>query len=451
MGVLPTKKNILSAIMMSMICVGIVTIQWICFGYTFAFGPGKYWGSFQFAGLQGVGGAPNPDVGGTISHLVYCFFQLMFAIITPALISGALLERMKFISYVIFITIWTTVVYDPVAHWIWSGFAVSTNDIHNVGWLRDLGAIDFAGGIVIHETAGLSALVATLFLGKRRYTPQKEVPSHNIPFVWVGGFLLWFGWFGFNGGSAGAINSVAIQAAFNSQVAASTGLVFWMILELIFNPNHKPTSVGAITGAIVGLACITPGSGYVTTGASLVFGVVGPGFAFLLTRFKEKLVFDDAVDVLAAHGLGGFIGAMLTGVFASTDINPGGPNGAIYGNPLQVAIQFLACVVAGALACAVTAIVFVVLKYTIGIQVTEDTEHEGLDKKYHAENAYNINGDGEHIDLHEIRNTGKFESQEDMSEEDEPSNGKKSEDKPEEIDENDDGETSTGNKSEGSS
>jgi len=319
---------------------------------------------------------------------VFVFFQLMFAIITPALISGAVLERMKFLSYIIFIFVWTTLVYDPVAHWIWSGYQISSNNTLGAGWLRNLGAIDFAGGIVIHETAGIAALVATLILGKRRITPQQEVPSHNIPFVWIGGGLLWFGWFGFNGGSAGAINSVAIQAAFNSQIAASTGFLVWMILELIFAENHKPTSVGAITGAIVGLATITPGSGYVTTGASVIFGIVGPGIAFLVTRFKGKFAFDDAVDVLAAHGLGGFLGAMLTGLFATQTINPTGPNGMFYGNPIQLAVQFLACVMAGLVSAGITALTLFILKYTLKIQVTEDTELKGLDEKYHSEIAY---------------------------------------------------------------
>jgi len=330
---------------------------------------------------------------------------------------------------VIYILIWTTVVYDPVAHWIWSSGASFSVDPTNVGWLRGLGAIDFAGGIVIHLTAGISAFVATLILGKRRYTAQKDVPAHNIPFIWIGGFLLWFGWFGFNGGSAGAISTVAIQAAFNSQVAASVGLVFWMILELIFTEAHKPTSVGAITGAIVGLACITPGSGYVTTGASLVYGIVGPGLAFLMTRFKEKVVFDDAVDVMAAHGLGGFSGAMLTGLFATQSINPSGPNGAFYGNPLLLAIQLLACVVAAAVAAIVTAIVLIILKYTIGIQVSDKTEHSGLDMKYHAETAYK-NGNGELIDLNQLPGTprsrsGEFSESEEFTRSNEDKSEKK--------------------------
>jgi Amt family ammonium transporter len=388
-GGLTNTKNIINAIMMSMVCAGIVTLQWIIVGYTFAFGRGNsIWGDFSFAGLNGVGGEPNVDYGSNVSHLVFVFFQLMTAIITPALISGAVIERMKFSSYLIFVVVWTTLVYDPVAHWVWSGWNVSSGDEKNVGWLRWLGVIDFSGGIVIHLTAGISSFVATLLVGKRRNTPQEEIPANNIPLVWVGGGLLWFGWFGFNGGSAMASDSVAIQAVFNTQVSGATGLIFWMLLESIFNENHRPSSVGAVTGALAGLVTITPGAGYVTVGASVIFGIVGPGLSFLLTRFKKKLLYDDALDVMAVHGLGGFSGSLLTGLFATTTINPHGANGLFYGRPVLLAIHLLACVVAAVYASAITAATLAILKFTHGIQVTESTEEAGLDHKYHREKAY---------------------------------------------------------------
>jgi len=371
--------------------VGVVSIQWLCVGYTWAFGPGNpVWGDFTFGGLNGVGGDPNPDYGSNVSHLVFCFFQLMFAIITPALIVGALTERMKFASFLIFMFIWTTLVYDPIVHWMWSTYQVSGDNPSSQGWLRNLGAIDFAGGIVIHLTAGVASIVATLILGPRRFSNRGEIDAHNKPFVWIGGGLLWFGWFGFNGGSENAINSVAIQASFNTQIAASTGLIVYMILESIFTKDNKPTSVGAITGAICALACITPGSGYVGTGASIVFGIVVPSATFFLTRFKEKLVYDDSLDVFAAHGLGGGLGALLTGLFAQTSINPSGPNGAFYGNPRLFGVQLLACIVAMALSGFVTAACLFILKATpLHIVVSLDTENVGLDKKYHSEKAYN--------------------------------------------------------------
>jgi Amt family ammonium transporter len=323
-GGLVRRKNMLSVLMQCFAVMGLVTVQWVVLGYSLSFGPtlGGWIGNLQWLGLNGVGTQPNPDYAATIPHQAFMIYQCMFAVITPALILGAFAERMKFSAYVLFSLLWTTVVYDPVAHWVW-GVG---------GFLRQTGALDFAGGAVVHVNAGMAALAAALILGKRRGYPTRLSPPHNLPFAVLGAGLLWFGWFGFNGGSALGSGSLATTAFVSTHIAAATAGLVWAVLDILV--NRHATMLGTITGAVAGLVAITPAAGFVTPLGAMAIGVTVAGICFVSVMFvKVKLGYDDSLDAFGVHGVGGIWGAIATGLWATTAVNPAGANGLLHGNP----------------------------------------------------------------------------------------------------------------------
>jgi Amt family ammonium transporter len=379
-GGLVRRKNILSIFMQCFIALCVITVQWFLFGYSLSFAPSSgFFGGLQWLGLNGVGLTPYPDYGPTIPHQAFMIYQAMFAIITPALIIGAFAERMKFKAYLIFIIAWATLVYAPICHWIW-GVG---------GWLKNMGALDFAGGAVVHINAGAAALVTALMIGKRRHYGKKAIPPHNLPFAVLGAGLLWFGWFGFNAGSALAANSVAVSAFVATHAAAAAGGLIWALLEWLF--NGKPTIFGTITGAVAGLATVTPAAGFISPMAGLAIGTIASVICFIFVAFvKTKLGYDDSLDAFGVHGVGGFIGIILTGVFASKAINPAGADGLLHGNPALFYTQGLTAIVVAAYALIATAIIFKLVDVFIGIRITEHEENIGLDLTEHHETAYTV-------------------------------------------------------------
>ncbi len=372
-GGMTRQKNILSTLMMSFIALGIITIQWVLFGYSLAFGGdvGKVIGDLSYVGLNGVGLEPN----GTIPHQLFMVFQMMFAILTPALISGALIDRIKFTAYAAFILLWSTLVYDPLCHWVWGG-----------GWLSDLGALDFAGGLVVHISSGVSALVVCVYLGKRKGFPTEAMPPHNLPMTLLGAGLLWFGWFGFNAGSELAADAAASSAFVVTQIAAGAGVLGWVITEWMH--RGKPTILGAASGAVAGLVAITPACGFVGPLSSIVIGLAGGALCYLAVVAKSRFGYDDSLDVFGVHGIGGTIGAILTGVFASAAI--GGTDGLLFGNPKQLGIQLVSVAAAWIYSFVVTFIILKIIDATIGLRVTEEEEVQGLDLTQHGEAGYSM-------------------------------------------------------------
>jgi len=376
-GGMVRRKNVLSTTVHSYTAMVIVSIQWVLIGYTLCFGKdfAGFIGNFQFLGLHGVGFLPNPDYATTIPQSVFMLFQLMFAIITPALISGAIAERMKFIAFAIFILLWSTLVYDPIAHWVWGAG----------GWLRNLGALDFAGGNVVHISSGISALVVALVIGKRRKI--KTITPHNLPMTLLGAGILWFGWFGFNAGSALAINGVALNAFITTNTSAAAGALTWSICELII--RKKVTSLGIASGIVVGLVAITPSAGFVSPLSSILIGGIGGALCFFFVSVvKQKFGYDDALDAFGCHGIGGIWGGIATGIFASKAINPAGANGLIYGNIRLVGIQLIAIVATIAYSAIMTFIILKVLSKFMSLRVTKEEEVDGLDVSLHGEEAY---------------------------------------------------------------
>jgi Amt family ammonium transporter len=378
-GGLVRKKNMLSVLMQCMIAVAVVSVQWVLFGYSLAFHPGNgFWGGFGWFALNGVGLEPYTDYAGTIPHQAFMIFQAMFAIITPALIIGAFAERMKFSSYIVFLLLWSTFVYDPVAHWVW-GMG---------GYLKTMGTLDFAGGTVVHINAGIAALVTALYLGKRKNL-KYPIPPHNLPLAVLGAALLWFGWFGFNAGSALGANGIAASAFVTTNTAAATAALSWALLDWIF--VGKPTMLGTITGAVAGLVAITPAAGFVNVTGALAIGVlVAIVCYFMVSVVKPKLGYDDSLDAFGVHGIGGIVGALATGLFATTAINPAGANGLFYGNPKQFMIQAMAV---GATLVYTLVMTFVILKavdLVFGVRVKEKDEAIGLDLSQHHESAYTL-------------------------------------------------------------
>ncbi|MFT8315692.1 MAG: ammonium transporter [Clostridium sp.] len=374
-GGMVRRKNVLSTTMYSYAALAIVSIQWIFIGYTLAFGTDikGLIGGFNFFGLSGVGFAPNADYAATIPQQVFMLFQLMFAIITPALISGAIAERMKFLAFALFVLLWTTLVYDPIAHWVW-GVG---------GWIRTIGALDFAGGNVVHISSGVSGLVAAIVLGKRK---KVSIP-HNLPMTVLGAALLWFGWFGFNAGSALGINNLAGSAFLTTNTAAAASAIAWSACEYIH--RKKVTSLGVASGLVAGLVAITPGSGFVTPMASLVIGLVGGCICFYAVTFmKAKFGYDDALDAFGCHGIGGIWGGIATGIFASTAINSAGANGLYYGNIKLLGAQLVAIIATVVYSAVVTFIILKVIDKIMGIRVSEEEEQTGLDVTLHGEEAY---------------------------------------------------------------
>ena len=380
-GGLVRRKNVLSTVMHSFFILCLISVQWVLWGYSLAFGPDFHgWGiigDLSWVGLNGVGYLPNKDYAATIPHQAYMVFQMMFAVITPALITGAFAERKRFKAFVVFSLLWATFVYDPIAHWVWG----------HGGWLANLGALDFAGGTVVHISSGVSALVAAYVLGKRiTHAPGENVEPHDLPMVVLGASLLWFGWFGFNAGSALAANALAGAAFVNTNTAAAMGALTWMTIHWW----HKgvPSVAGATAGAVAGLVAITPAAGYVTPAASILIGLIVSVVCYGAVQLRDRLKVDDALDVWAVHGVGGTVGALATGLFATTVVNSAAANGLFYGNPRQLWIQFIAVAASWIYSAVATWIVLKIVNLIIPLRVSEKEEAMGLDVSQHAEVAY---------------------------------------------------------------
>ena len=383
-GGLVRQKNALNTFMMSLSALGLVTVQWVLGGYSIAFGPGNWLiGGLSWWGLDGVGAAPNAAYAPTVPHLAFAVFQAMFAAITVALISGAVVERLRFSAYLLFALAWTTLVYDPLARWVWG----------DGGWLRSLGALDFAGGTVVHVSAGTAALVAALMLGRRHGIARGGLVPHNVPFTVLGAGLLWFGWFGFNAGSALSASPLAVTALVNTHAAAAAALACWLLLDL--TRSRRTTAVGAATGAIVGLVAITPAAGFVTPRASLLIGAMAASAVYVAMQLRARTRIDDALDVFACHGVAGILGALLTGVFATKAVNAGGADGLLAGNPMQLGVQALAVGATMALSATLTAGIIVTLGAIMPIRASLGDELIGLDATEHGEEAYHTGDIGE--------------------------------------------------------
>jgi Amt family ammonium transporter len=370
-GGMVRRKNLLSTMMMSFACLGLVGLLWVFYGYSLAFGTnqGGFIGGLNYLGLMNVGQDPSPLYAPTVPHLAFMVFQAMFAIITVALITGAVVERVKFSALLVFSALWLTLVYAPVAHWIWGG-----------GWLAKLGVLDFAGGAVVHINAGVSALAFVILLGKRRGFPQDAMEPNSIPLVVLGAGLLWFGWFGFNAGSALTANGLAANAFVVTNIAAAAGALSWMGASWI---QGKPASLGMISGAIAGLVAITPAAGFVGPMSAIAVGVVAGLLCYGALLFRVKKGLDESLDAWAIHGMGGLWGALATGIFAVAAI--GGVDGLIYGNPGQFAIQAVDALAVMTYAFVVTAVLAFIVDRTIGLRVSEEEEYVGLDIALHGE------------------------------------------------------------------
>lgn len=379
-GGMVRRKNVLNTIMSSFFIVGLASVMWVLIGYSLSFGQdtGGIIGNLQWFGLNGVTWDPNSDYSATIPHNLFAAFQMMFAVITPALITGALVERIRFSALIAFIAAWSIIVYYPLAHMMW-GVG---------GMLRELGAVDFAGGNVVHISSGVSALVASVVLGKRRGIGMTSYHPHNIPLVFLGAAILWFGWFGFNAGSALGANGLAVHAFITTNTSAATALLSWMLVERVL--RGRPTLLGAATGAVVGLVAITPAAGFVPVWASLVIGgLVSPICYFALGYLKVKLGYDDALDAFGCHGIGGIWGGIATGLFTQKSINPAAQwNGLAFGDIHLFGAQLFSILVTIMLAAAGTGIILGIIKLVMELRVTVSDEAVGLDISEHSENAY---------------------------------------------------------------
>jgi len=365
------KKNVLSTMMQSFFILCLISIQWIFLGYTLSFGPdvGGLIGSLDFLGLKNVG----VEAKGTIPHLLFMMFQGMFAAITVALITGAFAERIKFSAVVVFSLLWATLIYDPLCHWVWGG-----------GWLQKHGVLDFAGGIVVHISCGLSALVAAIYVGKRKGFPRELMAPHNLTLTVIGMGILWFGWFGFNAGSALASDGAAVIAFVTTNTAAAAGTLTWAFIE--WGHRGKPTMLGAMSGAVAGLGSITPASGFVTPGSAIIIGIAGGALCYMaVTMLKPRLGYDDTLDVFGIHGIAGTWGTIATGIFATI-----GAQGLIAGNPAQLGKQAIGALVTVVLSVVGTYILLKIVDLVIGIRVTTEQEIEGLDLSQHEESGYTM-------------------------------------------------------------
>ncbi|MEJ2230833.1 MAG: ammonium transporter [Nitrospirales bacterium] len=371
-GGLVRSKNVLGTIMHTAVILCLITLVWVLGGYSLAFGPdiGGVIGSLEWIGLQGVGLEPSPDYASTIPHQVFMVFQLMFAAITVALITGSFAERMNFKALLLFSVLWSLCIYSPLAHWVWGG-----------GWLSQLGALDFAGGAVVHISSGFGALVCAMVLGKRKGFGTEPMPPHNLPMTVLGTGLLWFGWFGFNAGSALGANGIAGAAFIATHIAAAAGGLSWMVAEWVH--RGKPTVLGLASGVIAGLATITPGAGFVGPISAMVIGFVAGTLCYIAVVWKMKLGYDDSLDVVGIHGVGGFTGIVATGLFASI-----GAQGLFFGNPGQFGIQVFLALVTLAFSAVGTYIILKVVDLTIGLRVSPQDEVVGLDLSQHDERAY---------------------------------------------------------------
>ena len=378
-GGMVRAKNMLAMLMQNFFAMGIVTVLWVLFGYSLAFGDAGnagWIGNFDFVGLKGL----TNGVTGTIPTLAFVSFQLTFAVITPALITGAIADRMRWVAWVGFITLWSILVYLPVAHWVFAG-----------GWLADRGALDFAGGTVVHVNAGAGALALVFLLGKRRGWPKEPMPPHNLPFTLLGTGILWFGWFGFNAGSALAANGVAAQAFLNTFVAAAAGMLGWLVAERL--KDGHATTLGAASGAVAGLVAITPCAGFVGGLAPVAIGLATGAICFLAIGLKFRFGFDDSLDVIAVHLVGGIFGSIVLGLFADASVNPAGKDGVFFGGGWHLfGEQTLAVAVTFVFSFVVSGLIGLGLKAVLpgGIRVTDEEESTGLDLTQHAEAAYSL-------------------------------------------------------------
>jgi len=381
-GGLVRRKNVLSILMQCFIITCIISLQWVLFGYSLAFGPDTglgIIGSLKWAGLNFVGGQPNADYAATIPHQVFMIFQAMFAIITPALIIGAFAERMKFSAFLIFTVLWATLVYDPLAHWVWG----------TGGWLRELGALDFAGGIVVHVSSGISALTLAILLGKRCGYAQQPFRPHNLPFTVLGAALLWFGWFGFNAGSALGANELAANAFVTTHIAAATAGLTWALIE--WRHHGAPTILGAATGAVAGLVAITPACGFVNPMNAIFIGILVALFCYIaVVMIKSWLGYDDSLDAFGVHGIGGIWGTLATGLFAEKAVNAAGADGLFFGNAKLFLVQFMLVIIVPLFAAAMTWIIFKAVDALVGMRVEKQDEIVGLDLTQQSESAYTV-------------------------------------------------------------
>jgi Amt family ammonium transporter len=371
-GGLVRSKNVLGTIMHTAVILCLITLVWVICGYSLAFGPdiGGVIGSLEWVGLQGVGPEPSPDYASTIPHQVFMVFQLMFAAITVALITGSFAERMKFKALLLFSVLWSLCIYSPLAHWVWGG-----------GWLSQLGALDFAGGAVVHISCGFGALVCAIVLGKRKGYGTEPMPPHNLPMTLLGTGLLWFGWFGFNAGSALGANGGAGVAFIATHIAASAGGLSWMVAEWVH--RGKPTVLGLASGIISGLATITPAAGFVGPMSAMIIGIGTGTLCYAAVVWKVKLGYDDSLDVVAIHGVGGFTGILATGLFASI-----GATGLFFGNAGQFGIQVLLALVTLAFVVVGTYIILKIVDWTVGLRISAPDEEMGLDLSQHNERGY---------------------------------------------------------------
>ena len=376
-GGMVRKKNVLGTIMQSFVILCLVSVVWVLWGYTLAFGPDKWGviGGLDWIGLNDVGQGPAPQAT-TIPHLIFMMFQGMFAIITPALITGAFAERMKFSALILFSVLWVTFVYSPLAHWVWGG-----------GWIGGaLGALDFAGGTVVHINSAIAAIATVIVIGKRRGYGVEAMPPHNLPMTILGAALLWFGWFGFNAGSALSSGGLASVAFVTTNTATAAAALSWLMVEWI--QRGKPTALGAVSGAVAGLVAITPAAGFVSPLSSIIIGIGAGIFCYIAVTLKHRLGYDDSLDVLGIHGVGGTWGALATGLFASTAINPAGKDGLFYGNPPLLGIQAIAVVATYVFVFVATLIILKIVDRMVGLRVDEEEESIGLDQSQHGESGY---------------------------------------------------------------
>jgi Amt family ammonium transporter len=380
-GGLVRRKNVLSILMQCFIILCVISLQWVLFGYSLAFGPDFHGiiGRLDWAGLRGVGPLPNPDYAATIPHSVFMIFQAMFAVITPALIIGSYAERVKFSAFLFFTILWATFVYDPLAHWVWG----------TGGWLKAMGAMDFAGGIVVHVSSGISALVLAIMLGKRIGYNHRPIRPHNLPFTVLGAALLWFGWFGFNAGSALAADGIAANAFITTNTATAAAGLTWALIE--WWHNGSPTILGAATGAVAGLVAITPACGFVNPMNAIFIGMIVALICYLaIAVIKAKLGYDDALDAFGVHGVGGMWGTIATGLFAEKAVNAAGNNGFFFGNLHQLLIQGLLVIITITFAVIMTWIIFRFVDAIVGMRVEEKSEIVGLDLTQQSEAAYTV-------------------------------------------------------------
>ena len=373
-GGMVRRKNVLGMLMQSFVVLGIATVIWLVYGYSLAFGPdvGHLIGSLKWAFLDGVGLEPDPTYSSTLPHQLFMAFQMMFAVLTPALITGAFAERFKFKAFIIFIAVWLTIVYCPIAHWVWG----------QDGWIKNLGGLDFAGGLVVHIASGTSALAAILVLGTRNGYKKEAMPPHNLPITFIGAAILWIGWFGFNAGSALEASGLAVSAFVVTHIAAGAALLSWMIAEWLY--RGKPTVLGAVSGAVAGLVAITPAAGFVTPISALIIGFAGGVICFFAVNLKERFGYDDSLDVIGVHGVGGIAGALLTGIFATTLVNPGGADGGV----TLLKIQVISVVATIVYAFIVSFIILKIVDKVVGLRVEHKEELQGLDLSQHGESGY---------------------------------------------------------------